>query len=381
MTCLRFGLCLLALALPGALGCSEDSGDTSTTHSSTTGSGGSGAAGGAGGAGGEPIEAPADTWTWVPFADSMCGTGTPTGIGIHPTTGSTRLLIYLQGGGVCIDQQSCLGPMPSASHFNGFGPAEFDEFKIMGGAHGPFDQADTQNPFREFSYVFVPYCTGDVHAGNMTSPEGLNFVGHANLEAFLNRIVPTFPALDQVVLTGTSAGGFGAMYNFYMVQNAFEPVPAVLIDDSGPFLPLSATPQLLALKFLFGLDGTIPPGCDACLDDSLPDAGLHQLIPYYAQTFPGRRGSLISSLQDQTIVGNFNMQPAELEAALNTLADNTVPQNPDFRVYYLTGNHHVWLFGGDVGDTLSDVVSSNVTLAEFLRQQIEGDAAWASVRP
>lgn len=378
MTCLRFGLCLLLL--PWALGCSEDGGDTTST-SSTTGGGGTGAAGGAGGAGGEPIEAPADTWTWVPFADSMCGTGTPTGIGIHPTTGSTRLLIYLQGGGVCIDQPSCLGPMPSASHFDGFGPTEFDEFKIGGGAVGPFDRADTENPFHDFSYVFVPYCTGDVHAGNKVSVDNLHFVGHANLEAFLKRIVPTFPALDQVVLTGTSAGGFGAMYNFYTVQKAFEPVPAVLIDDSGPFLPLAATPELLALKAFFGLADTIPPGCDACLDSTLPDAGLHQLIPYYAQTFPGHRGSLISSLQDQTIVGNFSMEPAELETALNTLADETVPLNPDFRVYYLTGNHHVWLFGGDAGDSLSDVVSNNVTLATFLRQQIEGDAAWASVRP
>jgi hypothetical protein len=154
-----------------------------------------------------------------------------------------------------------------------------------------------------------------------------------------------------------------------------------VIDDSGPFLPLAVTPQLAALQVFFGLDGTIPPGCDLCLDPSADDGGLHQLIPFYAETFPGHRGSLISSLQDGVIAGNFSLTGPELEAALGTLADETVALHPDFRVFYLTGDEHVWLFGDATGSSLGDVVSNGVTLSDFLRQQIEGDAAWSSVRP
>ncbi len=29
-----------------------------------------------------------------------------------------------------------------------------------------FDRGDGDNPFADASYVFVPYCTGDLHAGS-----------------------------------------------------------------------------------------------------------------------------------------------------------------------------------------------------------------------
>ena len=37
------------------------------------------------------------------------------------------------------------------------------------GAGGIFDFADARNPFADYSVVYVPYCTGDVHLGNTTT--------------------------------------------------------------------------------------------------------------------------------------------------------------------------------------------------------------------
>jgi hypothetical protein len=337
---------------------------------------------GAGGGATNPlvIHAEPNTWTWVPFEGAVCGDGSTTGMGIQLAEGSSDLVIYLQGGGVCYDQATCFGPMPSASHLDGFGEAEFAEFSNDNGVHGLFDRGDAANPFRDYNYVFVPYCTGDVHAGNKVTAD-IQFVGQSNLLAFLERIVPTFASPGRVVLTGTSAGGFGAMYNYHVVQAAFDPVPVVLIDDSGPFLPLSATPQLLALEVFFGLEGTIAPGCAKCLDAADPDGGLHQLIPHYGQSYPGHRISLISSLQDKTIASNFDLTGPELEGHLASLASQTAPANPDFRYYYLSGDTHVWLFGGDAGNTLSDVVSGGVGLDAFVSAQLQGDAGWSHVEP
>jgi hypothetical protein len=281
---------------------------------------------------------------------------------------------------VCWDQQTCLGADPNADNFDGFGPTEFAEFTSDDGIHGPFDRGDADNPFRDFSFVFVPYCTGDVHAGNKVSM-GLSFVGQANLEADLARIVATFPTPEMVVLGGSSAGGFGAMFNFHLVEEAFRPAPAVLVDDSGPFLPLTATPSLLILRELFGLEQTVAPGCTRCLDMNDTDGGLHQLIPYYAESLPGRRGSLISSLQDETISQNFDLTAAEMETGLTDLADRVVPLNPDFHVYFLAGSHHVWLFGGASGSKLSDVTSAGVSLHTFLGQQLDDAPTWTDVRP
>ena len=46
---------------------------------------------------------------------------------------------------------------------------------------------------------------------------------------------PTFKdKVSRVVLTGSSAGGFGAALNYSMVQDAFGNVPVSILDDSGP---------------------------------------------------------------------------------------------------------------------------------------------------
>ena len=150
-------------------------------------------------------------------------------------------------------------------------------------------------------------CTGDVHIGNKVSADGLHHVGQENFKADVARVVATFTDMEQVVLTGSSAGGFGAMYNYFLVADAYAGTETTMIDDSGPFFPLSVTPNLVALRTLFDLPSTVAPGCDKCLDLNDADGGLHQLIPYYASSYPGHRISLISSLEDRTIAGNFSI--------------------------------------------------------------------------
>ena len=88
--------------------------------------------------------------------------------------------------------------------------------------------------------MYVPYCTGDVHAGNRkdATVSGVTgkqqFVGYVNVANDLKRIVPSFPGLTKVLLTGVSAGGFGAASNYVQMAKAFGSVPVYELDDSGP---------------------------------------------------------------------------------------------------------------------------------------------------
>src|SRR5688572_23719998 len=41
-----------------------------------------------------PITATADQWTWVPFPDTACGNGAPTGLAVSLRPGSRRLVIF-----------------------------------------------------------------------------------------------------------------------------------------------------------------------------------------------------------------------------------------------------------------------------------------------
>ena len=60
------------------------------------------------------------------------------------------------------------------------------------------DRARATNPFRDASYVFVPYCTGDLHAGSnvatydVLGPRTFAHVGRRNVEALLPRLRATW---------------------------------------------------------------------------------------------------------------------------------------------------------------------------------------------
>jgi hypothetical protein len=95
-----------------AAGGATGGGDDASSTGAATGGGGSGEGGGGPGGGGpacsgDPIAAPDEQWSWVPFADAQCGYGTTAGIGINRTSKSDKLLLYLMGGGGCFTQQEC----------------------------------------------------------------------------------------------------------------------------------------------------------------------------------------------------------------------------------------------------------------------------------
>src|SRR4051794_10239175 len=56
---------------------------------------------------GAKIEAPADTWTFIPVPEAKCRDGSPTGIGVRIHPGATQLAIYMEGGGACFHDASC----------------------------------------------------------------------------------------------------------------------------------------------------------------------------------------------------------------------------------------------------------------------------------
>jgi hypothetical protein len=350
-------------------------------------------------AGGTPIlipqQAPYSTWTFIPIAGMTCAPGTPTGIGINPRQNSTRLAIFLRGGGICWDHQTCVATSGASFVQSGYGPTQFGPESTGQALNGGlFDRTNQQNPFRDFNFIYVPYCTGDLHTGrNVTSylPDGgarVHHRGFENITAMLARVVPTFPTPTQLVVTGTSAGGFGAAWNFDQIASAWGPASPelVLIDDSGPFLTppffTTALHQLLAARFAWD---TTNPACVNCRSD----AGFFPVYRFNATRWPQMRGSLISSKGDFSISsrmavspGNPNLicfrdggGPCEFFPGLNSLLDGTL-LDAGYRAYVLNGTGHVWL-----DDPAGTITSGGVPLTTFLNQQLSNSPQWQTVRP
>ena len=244
------------------------------------GSVGGGAGGGGGGGGGAavdaglPIDAPTNTWTWVDVPGSACDDGTPTGIGVN-LTGSPNVLVYLQGGGACWDALTCL-TLNSATH-GPYGSAQFTaQFPPAGNATGTaFDRTQAGNPFATWNFVYVPYCTGDLHGGQNVAMYATNsgtrayhHVGHTNVQAYLRRLIPTFASAQKVVLSGSSAGGYGTLLNQPDFHTAFPNSKLYVLDDSGPVITGFPTAQLQGFMTNWRLDLVTDPVCGmACRTD------------------------------------------------------------------------------------------------------------------
>jgi hypothetical protein len=335
---------------------------------------------------GEPIVAPAGRWTWIPVEGSKCASGSTAGIGINLSETSSDLLIYLQGGGACWNQGTCVpsllqyGPIcyynPSFCLYDGPGGTQPtavyvtspDPFPADGGGAFPnelaqisnvraFDRADPTNPFRDATFVFVPYCTGDLHVGNAVrgypfqyDPFGavyqyqFHFAGASNVDRYLGRLYATRPNARRIWLTGSSAGGYGATLHFARVQSRFPSADVALLADSSPFV--NAPLHWAEWRGAWSLQ--LPEGCADC------DAGFSRVMEHLANAYPTRRMGLLAFDHDKVIsyylyagtgpnealsppTGNYNLRLGELEAIYDA--------HPNLSYFVLPGEEHVMWSG------------------------------------
>jgi hypothetical protein len=187
-------------------------------------------------------------WTYVEFTDAMCRNGKPAGIVVRPGADTTKVVITMQGGGLCYSGATC------AVNQSDFGDAGFTRAVAPGGSlsQGIWDKSHGDSLLPNFTHVFVPYCTGDFHAGNVKNVrvDGTvqQFVGAQNTETFAtylkSSLFPQLSRLQEVKLAGFSAGGFGALFNAQRIKKA---VPAgvtygVILDSSPPFKTETSVP-------------------------------------------------------------------------------------------------------------------------------------------
>jgi hypothetical protein len=310
-----------------------------------------------GDAGGPITGLPTEMWTWVPFPEAHCRDGSTTGIGVNLNPASSKLMIFLEGGGACFNALTC-----SENPAN-FGQTAFTEL-ATGTADftlnaGILDRTNAANPVQDWSFVYIPYCTGDVHAGNnVATIAGANggdggvqmFVGYVNMTDYLTRIVPTFPTVSQVLLAGMSGGGFGVAVNYPQVAKAFGSTPVAMLDDSGPFMedPYLATCLQSSVRTLWGLDSTATVVCGAAC--STPSSYFLDYAKNTITTYPSAVFGLADSTDDDTISVFFGfgfqncmsfqqLTGTQFTAGLQDIRTQ-LAASPNFGAYVFSGTDH-----------------------------------------
>lgn len=320
---------------------------------------------------GEAITATPGTWTWVDFPDSRCDDGSPTGIAINPAASGKDLVVFFNGGGACWERTTCL--ILNTSSHGPFNRTNFDNMK--GKVNGSIlDRTLAGSPFANYSMVFVPYCTGDVHAGDKQADYGKPFYhsGYKNAEAFLKRLRPTFPSVDHLVVTGSSGGGFGSAFNYDQFRRYFPDAKrAYLLDDSGPPFIGDAVEADLRTSWYdaWGLSTTVGARCPGCRDD------FSGMITALSRRYPEDQLALLSSTRDQ-VIRTFYLQAEDVfQTNLYALATQVMEPLPNTRYYFVDGNFHTFLGAPTMNN------APGTPLLSWIGQMVSDDPAWKSVKP
>ncbi|MCC6903134.1 MAG: pectinesterase [Polyangiaceae bacterium] len=232
--------CLLSTA--SACGGDDDSGGSAGSGGATGGSGGAAGAAGTGGViDGPPAEGPITKipkgWNEIaPGGKTACGRGDKFRFWVRPGA-VNRVVVEFRGGGGCWDGITCHPDSKLFEETANPEPWVADEKKAV----GIYDHSRADNPFKDWHHVYISYCTGDVHWGNSTQtydPGGVfestvQHKGAVNAQAALDWVYENVPTPDKALVTGCSAGGYGAAFWSPMVKDHYKSSKIYHFSDSS----------------------------------------------------------------------------------------------------------------------------------------------------
>ena len=139
-------------------------------------------------------------WYDVPVENAFSSDGSEWH-GIFRKGTENKVVVYFFGGGVSIT--------PETSE----GGKEFYATTMLAQdfvAQGGIGSSADDNPFKDWSFIVIPYATGDFHAGTgiYEGEKTVYHTGYNNYSAFVEQIKPYVGEPDTLLVTGFSAGGF-----------------------------------------------------------------------------------------------------------------------------------------------------------------------------
>jgi hypothetical protein len=363
MKLLSLGLGLLACAACG---------------NSADGTGGSGGGtGGEGGKGGDPnVKLPelAEGWNeFKPGGDTICSRGTPYSYWVRPGKVNKLIVDYI-GGGACWNELTC--SVADAI----FDPdVESVRSRIESGvATGIYDHDRDDNPFKDWYHVIVPYCTGDIHWGDAVKTYGtgasavtINHKGAVNSRAVLDWVYTNFSKPEQILVTGCSAGSYGAVLWSADVAEHYNESQVFQFGDSGAGV---ITDTFFQESFpSWNAEAAFPkqiPELDPSKVD-IKEMALPDLYVGIANHYSEQRFSQYNTHQDENQIFFFKAMggmEADWSPAMYSAADDTEARAKNYAAFIAPGEQHCII----PYDNFYSVEANGVRLTTWLQNMLDG---------
>jgi hypothetical protein len=326
-----------------------------------------------------------------------------------------KLIVYFDGGGACWDSNTCVtGQQTPLSAYT-------PEPPTAQSSEGLFDANNPKNPYRDWSIALIPYCTGDIHWGSKDqdytdfsgavtgTPGGTVTIHHRGFDNFLyvrdwlmkryaqkgkKQAKENDGAPEKLLVTGSSAGGYGAAFAYPHLKQAFPKASGYLMADAANGVVSEALLQqaLRLPEARWGATDNLVhaiPGMDGVFD--LPPDRFAQ--GYYASLagyYPHDRFSQYSTLFDviQALFYNISLNQNDI-AAWGDISPQVygawtqqmvngayvTAANPNYRFYIAPGcNHTLLRFNDDFYNTQSGQDPSFLSWFKALTKEGEDGA-------
>ncbi len=195
----------------------------------------------------------------VPGGDCMCADGSEFAFWERQAD-PTKVVVYLDGGGACTDATTCaLTGIGGESDFYNWSLVREDP-AFPGG--GILDFSRDDNPFADYSFIYVASCTGDVDLGDATheySPElTVEHNGFVNGTAALDYLAEHYPEATQVVVVGNTGGSVAAPVYGGLVADLLPDAQVTVFGGGSGHFPDDPDLNSEILGELWGVYDTMP---------------------------------------------------------------------------------------------------------------------------
>jgi len=300
-----------------------------------------------------------------------------------------KLLMYYQGGGACWNQLTCSVPTCDTTvDVNGS-----DNPNTPGS--GFADLTNPANPFRDWNIVFVPYCSCDIHFGDAVQhyPLQVEHHGYHNARVAEKYAKENFGNPDEVFVTGSSAGAYGAFFHAPLLQATFPNAHFRVLADAGNGV---ITQDFLDTYFPnWNFEANLPsyiPGLSDVLQNGQGIPGYTSIVAhYFPQTLwanyctaydggaGGQTGFYNIMLNDNNPIGALEwwQGTCAFHTQMRTQALQTAQDNPtNYRYYIGTGSRHT-MWGSD--KVYDDTTGGVPTLVSWIQAMLDDTSAWTNV--
>ena len=264
-----------------------------------------------------------------------------------------KVLIFLNGGGMCWKGADC-DPRGKPTY-----TTNADSANDASVRSGIFDVNNDANPFREYTMIFVSYCTGDAHVGSRTveyESKGRTFsirhIGNDNVEGVLDWLYSTVRHPRTVFVAGMDAGAIASPVVAAKVARHYPRARVVQLGDGAGALRSNPSPEPFASWYA--------------------PYTFERLYATAARTAPRVRYAQVNYIDDATQAAQLVQLGVKGQAVSKLLTANLQSVRgsiPSFRSYSIPGRAHTILRSAALYTTKVD----GVAFTEWLSSLADGE--------